>query len=338
MRFIHTADLHVGGSAFLPDNLDRSEKVIRSIYKIAEENHVTTVVIAGDVFEDADTTQSQRDLVENLLLEYDSLGFTTLVIPGNHDRLDKTGSLTALRYLALLTKFGRFQHTVVVEETTYQVIDNTVFILLVHRPGHFREDLQKSLLDIPSKYDSCKVVLVAHECVAGAVTDNGFKPPKGESLTDATVTYSALGDIHVFQRIMRGAFYSGAPYQLKFGDVEEKGVLLVDTDKPNKPTFIQIESKKFVTVTKVEDAPEDAYVKLITSDVDIISNELPENVVKFNYVKEDELMIELDDSLSFKENLLEGVGKYLEEKQVDNKEMLLEVAENEIQQIVSIAD
>jgi len=336
MRFIHTADWHVGGSSFLPDHLERSEQVIRSIYDLAKSKDIFTIVMAGDVFEDSDTTREQRDLVERLLLEYDSAGFTTLVIPGNHDIIDRAGTKTALSYLSLLTINNRFFNSVVTETTKLHIIDDVAFLLLCHRPKHFKEDAEVAIQNVIKRGGYSKLVVVAHELIKGSVLDNNFKMETGAVVPSLPIDFFALGDIHLCQKMSPIAYYSGAPYQLKFGDSDKKGVFVVDTDQDKiVPEFVEIPSKKFVIIRTLnkEEIPEDCYVKVVTADPEISNIELPDNVVKKEFVRDVELAISLDSGAGLKDNLVSGVKQQLESD--ENVMELMSIAEIEIESLLA---
>jgi DNA repair exonuclease SbcCD nuclease subunit len=98
-----------------------------------------------------------------------------------------------------------------------------------------------TMVEVAREKHDAPVVVVAHEAVKGSQTDNGYVLNSKLHLDEAlAVTYWALGDIHLTQRILSNAFYSGAPYQVDFGEGIEKGVLLVDTEAPTEPQFIEL--------------------------------------------------------------------------------------------------
>jgi len=102
---------------------------------------------------------------------------------------------------------------------------------------------------------------MAHECMVGSMVDNGEMMTKGSGLPDIPeVTYWAIGDIHVHQRILPNAYYAGAPVQIKFDDVLRKGMILVDLDFPTaQPKFLPIKSKPMKIVDSAEGLGDEAY-------------------------------------------------------------------------------
>lgn len=319
MKFVHTADLHVGANRYLPDYLRRQEEMFDSIFDVAYDNDALTVVMAGDIFEDPATTQEERDMVERKLLEYDSAGFRILMIPGNHDLIDATG-YTAIHYLCMLSAYGKFRNSCITENTVYLTVGDTVFCLLCHRKHKFKEDsvaavsqFRESSMMIPHNH----FVVVAHETIRGSQTDikdgrtkSGFyELEKGEESPDSSlpVTYWALGDIHKPQEVSKNAYYCGSPLQTKFSDAWPKGVLVVDTDHPEEPRFVSIPSNQFITAKKGDIIPPNSYVKWKVDSKDEVPDSLPENVVKIDISSPDNtLALDVIDG-SLREKLLEGV-------------------------------
>lgn len=340
MRFVHTGDLHVGANRYLPDYLRRQEEMLDSIFDVAYDHGIDTVVIAGDIFDDPETTtQAEREMVERKLLEYDGAGFHVLMIPGNHDLVDATG-YTAVHYLALLFRHGKFKNSCVTEDTMYLRVGDTVFCLLCHRKHRFKEDLKVAVeqfigssIVIPHDY----FVVVAHETIRGAQTDIKMKDGSYYQLKDGEdappddlpVTYWALGDIHKVQAVSKNAFYSGSPLQTKFNDTWPKGVLVVDTANPEDPQFVAIASNRFVKAKKGDDIPPNSYVKWEFDSKDDIPTDLPQNVVKVSISpQENSLTLGVDGSL--RDRLLSGV------KQQGATEDELTLAEIEVSSLLEL--
>ncbi len=341
MRFVHTADLHVGANRYLSNYLKRQEEMFDSIFDVAYDHDIDTVVVAGDIFDDPETTtQAEREMVERKLLEYDAAGFHIFVIPGNHDLIDATG-YTAIHYLALLYKHGKFKHSCVTEETAYVSVRDTVFCLLCHRKHRFQEDVRSAVegfrassIMVPHDH----FVVVAHETVRGSQTDIKMKDGSYYRLKDGVdapdsalpVTYWALGDIHKVQAVSKNAFYSGSPLQTKFSDTWPKGVLVVDTLTPEDPQFVPIESNRFVEAKKGDPLPPNSYVKWKFDSKEDIPSELPSNVVKVALVPRDNsLSLGVDGSL--RDKLLAGV------KQQGASEEEVALAEIEISSLLELA-
>lgn len=338
MRFVHTADIHFGGSRYLPDYLERQEEAFDQIFDVAAEQGIDVVVIAGDLFDESEPDADTRDLVQRKILEYDAAGFTILLIPGNHDLVDRSG-YTALHYLSMLSEHGRLRNSVVTEYTRYVLVQDTVFCLLVHGKGEFTSACEKAV----NEYYQSSIetgakhfVMVAHETVRGSQTDVQLKTGEyyrlehGEEAPDSSlaVTYWALGDIHKTQTVGPRAFYSGAPMQIKFGDDWPKGVLVVDTEDPDNPKFADIETNQMVRAAPGEKVPLNSYVKLrVKKKSDLLTTERPSNVVRVE-LEPSKTTLSLDVDSSIKEKLIEGV------KQQGATGDVLEMALSEIESLL----
>ena len=163
----------------------------------------------------------------------------------------------------------------------------------------------------------CKyTVVVAHECVFGIKFDNGFMADKGIKLPIMDgIDYWAMGDIHTCQSTnLDNGWYCGAPLQFKFDDRPEKGLLLVNLDEPTKPNFIPMKFKPLLTVSKVEDAKEDAYYYVKGELKDVLSANKQNNVIRTEWVKSEQKAIEYT-----KIEITDGLAQFLADQGCDVK-------------------
>jgi DNA repair protein SbcD/Mre11 len=85
MRFMHTADWHVGKVLKGRDRLDEQRQVLAEIAAIAEQNEVDAVLVAGDVYDTGAPSAPAQQLVIQTLLRLRRTGAEVIVIAGNHD-------------------------------------------------------------------------------------------------------------------------------------------------------------------------------------------------------------------------------------------------------------
>ena len=85
MKFMHTADWHVGKTLKGRDRLDEQRAVLAEIAQIAEVNQVDAVLVAGDVYESSAPSAQAQYLVVQTLLRLRQAGAEVIVIAGNHD-------------------------------------------------------------------------------------------------------------------------------------------------------------------------------------------------------------------------------------------------------------
>src|ERR1035441_3082906 len=96
MRFLHTADWHVGKTLLGRSRLGEHEQVAAEIVDIARRERVDCVLIAGDIFDSPAPTADAQRVVCDALAEIAGAGMAAVIVGGNHDHR----RLAALRKLA----------------------------------------------------------------------------------------------------------------------------------------------------------------------------------------------------------------------------------------------
>lgn len=300
VSFLHAADLHIGKSRSFPNYLDRQSTMVDAIFDTAKEKTDGLVILAGDIFDCEALRPREKDLFIDRLAQADEEGITTFVLNGNHDIIDQNDSgYTHLRVVKNLVDKKRLQNTICIEFEPTEIYLEKYKTAIIAVPALYRKTKEvnaivSSLTKRIHKNHGVKtpIIAVVHEAVLGSVNDVGFSFASGVKLDpDIPVTYWALGDIHKMQQIsgVPNAFYSGCPIQHDFSDSIQRGVLVVNTDKPEEPDFVPLYHKvsRLVTITANEtqdlnklDIPKDAIVRLEASKQQIAEAYLPDNVVK----------------------------------------------------------
>lgn len=231
------------------DESSRFEETIRLHDWIAEDlrgRKVDLIVHGGDVFE-RKSTPTERIAVANWLRATAEIA-PVVIVRGNHDAL---GDLAIFRSL-------RTKHSITVEEAAGVHLVRGIAIAAVAWPrkahllarlegGH--EESEQAAGDAMravlrglgaelAEHDGPRI-LAMHAMVRGSVTSVG-QPLVGcdlelglDDLALAGPHFVALGHIHAHQDWMHGDLpivYPGSPRRTAFGEVEEKGYLLVDLD------------------------------------------------------------------------------------------------------------
>ncbi len=320
-KFIHTADLHVGKSRTLPDYLERQEKMLDGIYKIAEEREIKTVLMAGDIFESKNIRWNEQRAFIERLLTYDSKGFTTVICNGNHDEL--AAGATHMWLPSLIADFGGLKNTIVIdgESKIVDLPEMVIGVIPVVPSNMTTQELSDAVATLYEKADDSKpFVVMLHATIRGCNTDTGWSPGSGPRIPSdcSFVDYWALGDIHKSQQLADKAWYSGSPIQHDFGDVQPKGVLVVEAAQKADPIveLVELEGiKPLVTLTELPDQwPTDCHIRYLGPLESLM--ELPENVVKTSGVfpgsedEEEEQPVEVE----FSDSLTEGLPEFLHAK------------------------
>ena len=94
MKFLHTADWHLGRQFHNVSLLDDQSHLLDQFVALAKDREVDAVVIAGDVYDravaPANAVSLLNDVLERLVL---SAGIPVLMIAGNHDSPERLGQM-----------------------------------------------------------------------------------------------------------------------------------------------------------------------------------------------------------------------------------------------------
>ena len=330
VKFIHTADLHIGKSRTLPDYLERQELMLDGIYKIAKNRGIKLVLLAGDIFESKNIKWEEQQLFMEKLFEYDAKGFTTVVCNGNHDEL-ATG-VSHMWLPAMVANAGGLNSTHVIdgEPRVIDLPDLEIAVVPVVNnnmtTAELKDEVERLYATKPdftrNPENTKPFVVMLHATISGANTDIGYNISGGPRIPDLPfVDYWAVGDIHRSQEIGHNAWYSGSPIQHDFGDAQPKGVLVVEAEKDGNPTTELVELagiKPLVTITELpEEWPTDCYIRYLGPLESLM--ELPENVIKTEGVApeaEDEDSEDGPVQMEFTDSLTEGLTEFLHTKGV----------------------
>jgi DNA repair protein SbcD/Mre11 len=96
MRFLHTADWHVGRAIRGRSRIDEFASALDEVVAIAVDEGVDAVLLAGDVYEQRAPAPEADAVVFEAFLRLHEAGIRVVAIPGNHDsavRLEALGKL-----------------------------------------------------------------------------------------------------------------------------------------------------------------------------------------------------------------------------------------------------
>lgn len=265
MRFIHTADLHLGKSIYglsLIENGDQpvwAERFIETVRQTAPD----AVVIAGDVFDRSAPSEEAVRLFGRIITEINEMGIPVLTSAGNHDsvyRLSYLGSLLAaqgvhfscglsdseiLTHVTVRDEYGPVTFWLmpyvfpalvqkVLEDDSIRDYETAVSALLSRQPLDIRE----------------RNVIVAHQNVTadgkeadrdGSETMAGGVGQLDHSVFD-TFDYAALGHIHRSYAVGRPAVrYAGSPLCYHFDETrrQARGPLMVTLGDKGEPVQVE---------------------------------------------------------------------------------------------------
>lgn len=270
--FLHASDLHLGspakikeGSSGLRD--EDTAQIAKEIWgafdnliQLAIKENVLFVVLAGDIYNDAD---QQKKLQGRFRSGLDTLGkreIPVFIIHGNHDPL---GDDTRLRQ-SLPDKVKVFRKNDPEEFLGAEDGDEKIMVAGVSFGSqHVPENLAIRFNKLPREHAKWRVG-VLHTSLVGAEGHGVYAPCSVDDLRNAPVGYWALGHVHL--RNDRNEFepgrwwaYSGNLQGMHFKPAEchPKGALLVKLSKQGfeAPEFRALDTLRFKALeVSVEDA------------------------------------------------------------------------------------
>jgi len=302
-HFLQTGDIHIGECRALPDYLDRHEKVLWQIANLAIANKLP-LLMTGDLFHLKSTKHEERWLAARWIGYLEENEVHSIFIDGNHDHL--YGEFTQMmEFSHMPLKYVRMV------AWSPRVVNMLGVSYLAIPWRNYEEDQIRAIVTAHLlQMTSDKKVVILHECIKGALADNGFVIPGGTSLPNMPeITYWAVGDIHKVQKTnLDNGWYAGAPAQFKFLDQHSKGILAVDLASPCEPHFIPIASKPMRVVSSVSQITDDAYYQVRGNASEIMKASGFSQVVNTSY---DELVAGVDGGIK---PITEGLDIYLLDK------------------------
>lgn len=272
MRFLHTADWHLGKPIRGVSRQPEFELVLQEVVGIARQERVDAVLIAGDVYDTfAPSTEAERLFYETMT-QLLTDGAKVVVIAGNHDHALRMDALAGLLRMAGVYCLGALPLELtdaVLQVPSRDRAEAATIVALPWVPERYAlqfEVLMEELGKAVSQYADALAgvltrlaqrfagdtvnLLLGHLLIDGAEIgpDGGERKLHiGQNFAVSaqalppTAHYAALGHVHRSQRIAAAlpVYYAGSLLQLDFGDEgQSKGVRIIDA-RPGRPAQVQ---------------------------------------------------------------------------------------------------
>jgi exonuclease SbcD len=270
VRFLHTADWHVGKMLKGRDRLEEQKAVLAEIAELTEANQVDAVLVAGDVYESSAPSAPAQNLVVRTLLRMRRTGAEVIVIAGNHDHGPTFEAYRPLMGEVGITLAGTV-HTpdkggVVRFAARSDGADTQVAILpflsqrwavraaeiVANTPAEnvraYDELVRQVITSLTAGFGGGTVNLVmSHLTCIGGVFGGGERPAQSifEYSVPATIFpvsahYVALGHLHRRQTLPAHApvHYSGSPIAVDFGEQDNTSVVCLVEAAPGIPARV----------------------------------------------------------------------------------------------------
>ena len=234
MRFLHTADLHLGISLGGFSLLREQTELLDQIIELVRRESLDGVLIAGDIFDRAVSGADAITLYDRFLTRLcTECRVPVFLIAGNHDgaaRLTQFGGLLAGAGLHLAGRLTARPEPILCGEAELFLIPyfhvDQVRLLYPDAAIRSTEDAMKQLMDdVRQRRDpNRRTIVLAHCFVTGAraaesdlAAQLGGAQQIGAAVFEG-VDYVALGHLHRAQSPVPGVHYAGSPFPYAFSE------------------------------------------------------------------------------------------------------------------------
>ena len=270
MKFLHTADWHVGKTLKGRDRLDEQRAVLAEIAGLAEASDVDAVLVAGDVYDLSAPSAPAQQLVVQALLRMRRAGAEVIVIAGNHDHGPTFEAYRPLMGVAGITMAGTVRSPdkggVIRFTARSDGADTQVAIMpflsqryavraaeiVANTPSEnvraYDEQVRQVIGSLTGSFSGGTVNLVmSHITCVGGTFGGGersaqsiFEYSVPASVFPVSAHYVALGHLHRRQALPAPApvHYSGAPLAVDFGEQDNTSVVCLVEATPGTPARI----------------------------------------------------------------------------------------------------
>lgn len=270
MKFLHTADWHVGKTLKGRDRLDEQKAVLAEIAVIAETSEVDVVLVAGDVYDSSSPSAPAQQLVVQTLLAMRGAGAEVIVIAGNHDHGPTFEAYRPLMGVAGITLAGTYRSPgkggLVRLSARSDGADVQVAVLpflsqryavraaeiAANTPSEnvraYDELVRQVVGSLTGGFSGNTVNLVmSHVTCIGGAFGGGERPAQSifeysvpAAIFPVSAHYVALGHLHRRQTLPAPApvHYSGSPFAVDFGEQANTSVVCLVEAAPGIPARV----------------------------------------------------------------------------------------------------
>ncbi len=263
VKFLHTADWHIGRKLQGKDLLEDQQYVMNNLIRKIDETKPDFLIIAGDLYDRSVPSKEATTLLQELLVKINiECNIPIFAISGNHDSRERLAIGEAW-----FSKHKFYLHTRL-NQAFYKITieDADIYLLPYFEPFEAREYFEDSTLtthnsatkrvidEIYKNIDMSKTnILVAHTFVSGGLETDSEREISVGTVENVAVEifekfdYVALGHLHNPNAIKEERIkYSGSPMAYSFSEATQtKGMRLVELTKEIfTEEFISLEQKR----------------------------------------------------------------------------------------------
>jgi exonuclease SbcD len=256
IKFIHTADLHLGKSFHEQSLIDDQSAMLNALESILKDDSYAALVISGDIYDRSIPSPEAINLFGSFLNAVKSRRplLDIVVIPGNHDSAARLGfgrELFANLKLHFAAEPMHCDKPVIIEHNKKKC---AFFLLPFLQPGslnnledEFLRSQSELVLEASKRLENARLELAKNGVALSVLAAHLFAAECAESGSERVFlgnaekidislfnnfNYIALGHLHRCQSAAKNAWYSGSPLAYSFDESnQEKYFLSVELDE-----------------------------------------------------------------------------------------------------------
>ena len=285
VKFLHTADWHIGRKLQGKDLLEDQQYVMNNLISKIDETKPDFLIIAGDLYDRSVPSKEATTLLQELLVKINiECNIPIFAISGNHDSRERLAIGEAW-----FSKHKFYLHTRLNQAFDKITIEDTdIYLLPYFEPFEAREYFEDATLtthnsatkrvidEIYKNIDMSKTnILVAHTFVSGGLETDSEREISVGTVENVAVEifekfdYVALGHLHNPNAIKEERIkYSGSPMAYSFSEAKQtKGMRLVELTKEIfTEEFISLEQKR--KLHNISTTYEEVFTKVFQQNFD----------------------------------------------------------------------
>ena len=285
VKFLHTADWHIGRKLQGKDLLEDQQYVMNNLISKIDETKPDFLIIAGDLYDRSVPSKEATTLLQELLVKINiECNIPIFAISGNHDSRERLAIGEAW-----FSKHKFYLHTRLNQAFDKITIEDTdIYLLPYFEPFEAREYFEDATLtthnsatkrvidEIYKNIDMSKTnILVAHTFVSGGLETDSEREISVGTVENVAVEifekfdYVALGHLHNPNAIKEERIkYSGSPMAYSFSEATQtKGMRLVELTKEiYTEEFISLEQKR--KLYNISTTYEEVFTKVFQQNFD----------------------------------------------------------------------
>ena len=270
MRFLHTADWHVGKAIRGRSRAEEFAAVLDEVVRVAVDERVDALLLAGDVYEHRSAAPEADALVFDTLLRLHDADIRVVAVPGNHDsahRLEAFGPLLRTVGVEVATRVAPPERGGIVVVPSRDGLEEAGVACVPFVPERrfgdaaelfeaserwylsYAEGMGELLHAMARAFRPDRVNLVlAHLFTDGALLGGGEREITigmayaiSPSRLPGDAAYVALGHVHRPQAVKGApspARFAGSLLQLDFGETEQRKSVSIVEASPGRPARV----------------------------------------------------------------------------------------------------